>query len=303
MPTLKAFRTLQASCSLLLLASGAAYADGAFDILSSYYTLDAGLPLSLEIKEETLTGQSKITEFTFDGFDNEEIPARLEITTDPQFAGKRPVVILLHGITQSRAQWWRDDKGPYSFPAAHREELVANGYAVLAIDLRNHGARIQSHDFENPYAYLENGYLEATRKMISQSTLDVLRTIDTIKTFEGLDSDRIALVGFSLGAWTGYLSAAMDDRIDTAVIIGMPFLPAAEGQSTSFISQFEYVEGLRDRPMLLVAGTQDEFYTPEVVAALQDKMSPNTDVTWVESGHDFPRATAELTINHLQTAF
>lgn len=95
----------------------------------------------------------------------------------------------------------------------------------------------------------------------------------------------------------------MDERIDAAVIIGMPFLPAAKDQTTSFISQFEYIDGLEEKPMLLVAGTEDHFYTREVVDALQSKMSTNTDVTWVDSGHDFPRSTATLTVNHLLSAF
>ena len=303
MSTFRAFKNLTVATAMLLVTSVGAYAESSFDMLESYYTLDGQLPLSLEIAEELVTEKSKVVNFGFDGFDNEEITARLEMSTDPKFTGKRPVVILLHGITQSLEQWWREDQGPYSFPAAHREQLVKNGFAVLAIDLRNHGARMQPHDFQDPYAYLENGYYEAARKMISQSVMDVRRTIDAVAEFESLDINRVAVVGFSLGAWTGYLSAAMDERIDTAVTIGMPFLPAAKGQTTSFISQFEYVEGLNEKPMLLVAGTEDHFYTRETVDALQNKMSKNTDVTWLESGHDFPRSTATLTVRYLLTAF
>jgi dienelactone hydrolase len=303
MSTFKAFKALPIATSILLVTSVVAHAESSFDILESYYTLDTQLPLSLKTVEELTTATGMVADFSFDAFDNAEITARLEMSTDPQFTGKRPVVILLHGITQSLEQWWREDQGPYSFPAAHRAQLVENGFAVIAIDLRNHGARIEPHDFSNPYTYLENGYYEAARKMISQSVLDVRRTIDAVAEFEKLDSNRVAVVGFSLGAWTGYLSVAMDERIDAAVIIGMPFLPAAKDQTTSFISQFEYVEGLEEKPMLLVAGTEDHFYTREVVDALQSKMSTNTDVTWVDSGHDFPRSTATLTVNHLLSAF
>lgn len=300
------FRTLKiliSATSMLFATAVGAFAESSFDLLRSYYSLDAQLPLSLEIGEELVTAESRVSNFSFAGFDNEKITARLEISADPSFSDKLPVVILLHGITQSLEQWWRTDQGPYSFPAAHREQLVENGFAVIAIDLRNHGSRMQSHDFQDPYAYLENGYFEAARKMISQSVLDVRRTIDAVAEFEDLDSNRIAVVGFSLGAWTGYLSAAMDERVDAAVVIGMPFLPASEGQTTSFISQFEYVEGVGEKPMLLVAGREDHFYTPEAVDALQSKMSENTDVTWLESGHDFPRSTAELTVQHLLSAF
>ncbi len=303
MSTFRTLKILTTATSMLLATTVGGLAEASFDLLRSYYSLDAQLPLSLEIGEELVSAESQVSNFSFDGFDNEKITARLEVSTDPSFSGKRPVVILLHGITQSLEQWWRTDQGPYSFPAAHREQLVENGFAVIAIDLRNHGSRMQSHDFQNPYAYLEKSYFEAARKMISQSVMDVRRTIDTVAEFEKLDTDRVAVVGFSLGAWTGYLSAAIDERIDTAIAIGMPFLPASEGQTTSFVSQFEYVAGLGEKPMLLVAGTEDHFYTREAVDALQSAMSENTDVTWLESGHDFPRSTADLTVQHLLSAF
>jgi dienelactone hydrolase len=288
--------------SLVISVSGIprpAHADQAFDVLRSYYDVDSHLPLGLEITAERQDGRHHITEFAFAAFDNEPVRARLERPDPDRFSGPRPVAILLHGITQSLDQWWRTDDGAYSFPSAHRARLVDQGFAVLAIDLRNHGARMQPHDFKAPSDYLTKGYLEAARKMISQSALDVRRTIDTVGQFDGLDPNRISVVGFSLGAWTGYIAAAIDDRVSSAVLIGMPFLAPVEGNGTHFISQFEYIEGLDGRPVHFIAGTEDTFYTRDVVENLVGAIGSAATVSWLESGHDFPRSTADLTVAHL----
>ncbi|UYV36778.1 alpha/beta fold hydrolase [Rhodobacteraceae bacterium D3-12] len=303
MLNLNRFAPVLATTLMLFSVSQPAEADSTFEVLRSYYELDANLPLALEKQSDVLSDGKRVVDLTFKGFDNEMISGRMEYLTVEGGGGKRPVVILLHGITQSLDQWWRTDDGPYSFPAAHREALVKNGFAVLAIDLRNHGARLQSHDFANPYAYLEQSYFEAARKMISQSVLDVRRTIDVAQTFEEIDAERIAIAGFSLGAWTGFLAASVDERVDASVIIGMPFLLPAKGQSTHFISQFEYVVGLQGKPMLLIAGSKDHFYTKDVVDMLEQKLSPSGAVKWLESGHDFPRSTAALTLEFLNGAY
>lgn len=196
--------------------SGPAHADQAFDVLRSYYDVENHLPLDIEITADRQDGHHRITEFTFAAFDNEPVRARLERPDPDRYSGPRPVAILLHGITQSLDQWWRTDDGAYSFPSAHRALLVDQGFAVLAIDLRNHGARLQPHDFEAPSDYLTKGYLEAARKMISQSALDVRRTIDTVGQFDGLDPNQISVVGYSLGAWAGYIASSIDDRVSSA---------------------------------------------------------------------------------------
>lgn len=296
MPALKQLMTISALSLALTSAPYSLQAESSFDILRSYYATDVHLPLEIEITAEN----GSITEFFFSAFDNERVRARLERPDATLFPGRRPLVVLLHGITQSLDQWWRTDEGPYSFPSAHRETLVENGFAVLAIDLRNHGDRLQGADFEDPYAYLENAYFEAARKMISQSAIDVRRAVQTVGTFHSIDADRISLAGFSLGAWTGLIATAVEPRIDRAVFIGLPFLPPAEGETTHFISQTEYAPGLAGKPIHFVAGTTDHFHTREAVDAMMAALTKDASITWVESGHDFPRDTAALTLEFLK---
>lgn len=162
----RSLRPALAASILVFLASGV-QADPTFDVLRSYFATDA-LPLDVQLAGKRDMAGAVQQNLVFKAFDNELVRARFERPVD---AVNPPVVILLHGITQSLDQWWRTDEGPYSFPSAHRAALVDAGFAVFALDARNHGARISDTDFPNPMTYLENEYFEASRKMIAQTAL------------------------------------------------------------------------------------------------------------------------------------
>jgi pimeloyl-ACP methyl ester carboxylesterase len=282
----------------LIAVAPAAYAETKLDVLRSYYAVDPHLPLHVKISGEHETPTSRVIEYSFTGFDNEPIRAVLEI---PSLSGDAsvPVVVLLHGITQSADQWWRTDDGPYSFPASHRAALLESNVAVMAFDLRNHGARVQAHDFQNPYTYLEEGYLEAARKMIAQSAMDLTRGLDTLSEFEGVDADRVSIVGFSLGAWVGYIGAALNENVEKTLLIGMPFLDVSEGHTTSFTAQHLYAGAFNDRLVHFIGGTLDTFYDAEHIEGLVNEIGASARLTWVESGHDFPHSTATITAQFL----
>jgi len=284
----------------MIAAATASLGETKLDVLRSYYAIDEHLPLEIEVLSERDAPTSRIIDYSFTGFDNERIRARMEIPhTAPN--ENAPVVVLLHGITQSADQWWRTDDGPYSFPSAHRAAFLENNIAVMAFDLRNHGARVQPHDFQNPYTYLEKGYFEATRKMIAQSAMDLTRGIETLSEFDGIDTDRVSVVGFSLGAWVGYIGAAMNNDIEKTVLIGMPFLDVSSEQATSFTAQHLYADAFENRSIHFIGGTMDTFYENEQIERLVSQIGTSASLTWVESGHDFPHSTAEITSELLKS--
>jgi len=276
-----------------------ATADVTFDTLRSFYATEAHLPLDIEIKRDIVAKSVRRIEFTYATFDNQIVPARLEIPTG---VSNPPVIVLLHGITQSREQWWREDHGPYSFPSRHRVALLAAGYAVAAIDARVHGERISGTDFKDPSVYLSKAYFDAGRKIIAETAIDVRRAIDALETIEGIDTSRIGVAGFSLGAWVGYLAMAVDPRIDAGMIMAMPFLPLSDGQQASFTSQFVYAQGMGDRKLGIIAATEDRLYTREAVEGLADTMPHRPQVTWVESDHDLPDSTSEISVTFFKGA-
>lgn len=272
--------------------AGEARADHVFEMLRSYYATDA-LPLDVRETSREETDGILRRDLTFTAFDNEPVAARLEIPLDRE---NPPVILLLHGMTQSLAQWWREDTGPYSFPSRHRQAFLAAGYAVFAIDARNHGDRLGPTDFADPYTYLEKGYLEAAKKMISQSVIDARRAIDVLETLQGIDSSRIGLSGFSLGGYIGFLTTAVDSRVEASMIMAMPFTPVARGETQNYLSQFAYLEGLKDRKIGMIAATEDHFYRREPVDALVAAIPSKVDMTWIESGHDLPDSTKDIAV-------
>jgi pimeloyl-ACP methyl ester carboxylesterase len=177
------------------------------------------------------------------------------------------------------------------------------GFAVLGIDLRNHGRRKQEYDFSDPYDYLNLGAFEAARKMISQSVLDVRRSIDYVQSRDDLSSETVSVVGFSLGAQVAYISSAIDPRIDNAVILAMPFLHPTPGLKTAFTAHEHYLPGLQDTNLLFVGATEDTFYSIAQLEALVGRVpADNAQLEIIESTHDLPHSSAELTLGFLNKA-
>ena len=293
------FRNILASsvvgASLLVAPQG--QAETPFDYLRSYFATDPHLPQTVAIVEDIQNDTRRRVEFTYTTFDNQVVPARLEV---PLSVEKPPVIILMHGLTQSRNQWWREDDGPYSFPSRHREALVQAGFAVLAIDARAHGDRMTATDFENPATYLENWYIDAVRKLVAETAIDARGAIDAVEEIGAVDVDRIGLAGFSLGAFSGYLASAVDPRIDASLMMALPLVPVSEGQNASFTSPFAYAPGFEGKALGLIAATEDSLYTREAVETLVAGLPIVPQVYWIESGHDLPADTAEISVTFFE---
>lgn len=277
-----------------------AKAETIFEYLRSYYTIDAHLPQNVDVQEETTTEFARRIEFTYSTFDNQLVPARLEIPKGTQMP---PVIILLHGLTQSREQWWRTDDGPYSFPSHHRDALVQAGFAVLAIDARSHGERKSDTDFDDLLVYLSNGYVDAVRKLIAETAIDVRGAIDALNQVGGVNVDQVGLVGYSFGAFAGYLASAVDPRIDASLLMAMPILPVTEGQGASFTSPLAYAPGFEGKTLGFIAATEDTIYTRESFDALVAELPAEPQVNWIEGGHDLPEDTAAISVAFFQKAF
>lgn len=298
------FKPLLRCASLCLLVASvvpiSARAGSGFEILRSLYESDPHLPLEMTVSADQNAENVRRVEFTFAAYDNQIVPARLDI---PVNFDNPPVIVALHGLTQSRAQWWRKDEGPYSFPSRHRSALIDAGFAVLAIDARAHGDRLADTDFQDQSVILQNGYNNLGRHLVSETVLDVRRALDALEQIKGVDHDRIGLTGFSLGAFIGNIAVAVDPRIDAGFIMALPFLPVSEGQSASFTSPFQYVEGLSGKDLTYLAATQDFLYTREIVDAYVQTFAGAPDVIWVESDHDFPSDTAGLSVAFFESVF
>lgn len=115
----------------------------------------------------------------------------------PLLNGTRfPTVIMLHGFTGHKAE------GKFLF-ARTAALLEAEGFCVLRFDFAHSGESDGSFEFMTPSGEVED-------------------TVDIIKFAQGLpyvESDKIALLGYSLGAYIASIAAArLNDQVKTLVL-------------------------------------------------------------------------------------
>jgi alpha/beta superfamily hydrolase len=106
---------------------------------------------------------------------------------------------------------------------------------------------------------------------------DVAGALDWLLNQPGVDPERVALVGYSFGAWVGLSHAQRDQRITATAAVGLVAWhdePSLSGSGTlsglgrfdlDFLSSF-------GRPKLFVTGEYDAFASPEAIQSLVDRL-------------------------------
>jgi dienelactone hydrolase len=182
--------------------------------------------LDLQIEYEHIHATYRELRFTFLAEANARVPAHLLIPT----AGRAPypVVIALQGhtsgmhISLGRAHSPADEADL----AADRDyaiQAVRRGYAALAIEQRAFGERQDArpaefrHVVDRPCHHATLTALLLGRTLLGERVWDVMRAIDALAAFPGLDLTRIVTVGDSTGGTIAYFSACLDERISAAI--------------------------------------------------------------------------------------
>ena len=160
--------------------------------------------------------------------------------------GKLPVVIWLHGYSyqygwsiqspwQSTGNEWRVDQRP-SIPS-----LVKRGYAVLTFDQIGFGTRLpEARDFYQRYPKWS---------LMGKMVADTRAAIDACSDLRMIDSSRISLLGYSLGAKVGLLTMALDSRVTAlAAVAGFESLRRATAdRGVEGIRHYSHIHGLMPR--------------------------------------------------------
>lgn len=160
--------------------------------------------------------------------------------------GKWPVVIWLHGYSYqygwsigspwtSAGSDFRLDQRP-SFPA-----LVKRGFAVLAFDQIGFGTRVRdAREFYRRYPHWS---------LMGRMVADTRAAIDAVSALDMVDGSRISLMGYSLGAKVGLLTAALDDRVRAlAAVAGFdPLRVATADRGVEGIRHYSHLHGLMPR--------------------------------------------------------
>lgn len=221
--------------------------------------------------------------FELDAGGNEHVPAILQL---PASGARVPGVLLLHGFS-SRKEQMAESIG---------RALLRRGVASLAIDLPLHGAReagIESLSLQNPVALIQNWRL-ALREAHS--------AIDYMADQPAIDPRRLAIAGYSLGAYLAVMAAATNKRLRAVALAAGGDLPRDTpfaGIVRTIADPQRAVRALAGRPLLMVNGRADRTIRPEQARALFEAADEPKEIRWYDGGHWPPPPAIDTVANWL----
>ncbi len=124
---------------------------------------------------------------------------------------------------------------------------------------------------------------------------DIQEAIDAVASSYSVDTDRIVVVGFSMGGWGSYLTyhTRPDRFLGLAAFSGIPFIPGMDdSESVPDFRRDEFLGHLGGAQVFVSHGRQDNVGTIEVIDAFVEKLrSKGANVVYVvddERGHSRP---------------
>ncbi|GAB3018275.1 alpha/beta hydrolase family protein [Bowmanella dokdonensis] len=215
-------------------------------------------PSELQMQLQPLTDTA--WEFTYRSFDDALVNGQIHYPRPPaELNGPVPLLIGLHAMGRSQIRWWQDSfKDNPTVTQSHRISRMAldSGYAVIAIDAREHGKR------KNPDRLLPDimwdmhlwGDKENYEQMIHNTVRDHRVLLDWLEQQPALDASQFHVAGYSMGGQGALLLAALDARINRVLSI----VPPHTDSKLALVSPLTWLDGLSDNEVLLVTANDDE---------------------------------------------
>ena len=252
--------------------------------VSKYYEYDQELPLLDSVQLVADTTDCRLFYLTYRSVHDVKVTGLLTLPKK----GERPLptIILLHGL---------GDRKTVDYIEAGNQYLLNAGFAVLRLDISNHGDRFKyDYDFD-----LTGGYQYWTRDMITQTVFDLRRAVDFIYSREELDHDRIGFFGISLGGIIGTIFCSVEERIEVPVIalaggnlnlmFGKDALSGDVKDYLSIIDPVNYVAKISPRPLLMINAENDDVVPPITSKLLYKAAKKPKEIIWYPSKHrDLP---------------
>ena len=249
-----------------------------------YYEYDHDLPLLDSVRPLADSTDHSLFYITYQSVHDEKVTALLSL---PKKAEQPlPCIILMHGL---------GDRKTVDYIEAGNQYLLDAGYAVLRLDISNHGDRLKyDYDFD-----LTDGYRYWTRDLITQTVFDLRRAVDFIQTREELDHQRIGYYGISLGGIIGTIFCSVEERIEVPVIVlaggnlNLMFGKEAFSGDTknylSIIDPINYVAQISPRPLLMINAENDDVVPPITSKLLYKAAKKPKEIIWYPAKHhDIP---------------
>ncbi len=186
---------------------------------------------------------------------------------------RAPAALLLHGYS-SRKERMADTIGV---------ALRAQGIASLAIDLPLHGERAGEMDAQatrNPLALAQRWRAAVAECGAALAWLA-----------ERADGERLALVGYSMGAFLACEVAARERSVKVMALAAGGDLPTQTPFAMLVRTVADPVRAVRrfaGRPLLMVHGRHDTTVRPEQAERLFAAASEPKELRWYDAGHYLP---------------
>lgn len=277
-----------------------------FWALAQFLDYNKGQPLDgRTVFKEEMEGYTR-EKIVFSGPHKERVPGYLAIPTTG--AGPFPAILTLHGLGGTKETWWQDSTE--CSDSLVTKGLLANGFAVLALDAQYHGERLQGNDYDPPWSILTSRQSAKFTWMFVESVVEYRLAIDYLATRPEIDTARIGSFGYSFGAQMAYPLTAVDSRIKVLVAgVGPPFgltvvrnvvdkemtVDRYRGYAASLNVRADptllqnYAHAIGSRPFLMLMGTQDEWYTADEAQQVFALVpSPTKELVFYDSGHILP---------------
>jgi len=256
----------------------------AFKARLPFFDYDKSIPLEGRLVQEWKTAGRLKQKFVFRGAQGFLVPGYLEFPSTNQQPWR--LVLLLHGWSGGKDDWYHDDN--YINGGLMRKALLGAGYAVLALDAATHGERSHEIDYQHvnplddPKAPVRRSYFTFAEVSI-QTVKDYRRALDFVFERGLVDTNRVGLLGYSMGGMDAFYLLAVEPRIKMAVAVVPPLLSIGYGPA----APVDYSWGIGNRPFLMLAGRQDSLGVAARVAASYHQYleGPNTKLIWYDRGH------------------
>ena len=247
-----------------------------------------------EIKAATVKEEAKqdadhfLQRLALTSASGETVPA---LFRRPKTDGIYPCVLLLHGLGSKKED----------MSSMFGRALADKGIASLALDAPDHGERKPAG--AQPPAQNPMRFLQVMRGGIT----DYRIAVDYLKTRKDVDSARIGLLGYSMGAMMGSILSGVDDRVKATVLcvggdVVRSFadrIPPAFREQAETVAPSNFVGHISPRPVLMINGKQDQLVNEVAAKALHDAAKDPKEIIWADAGHMLPPAIAAKGIDWL----
>jgi dienelactone hydrolase len=170
------------------------------------------LPLDVEVVSEESTGKYLRRKIRYTPEMGDRVPAWLLIPNGVLAGGKAPAMLCLHQTVSIGKDEPAGLGGSANLHYAH--ELAERGYVCLVPDYPSFG--------EYPYDFAKQGAHYASGSM--KAIWNNIRGVDLLVDMPQVDSDRIGVIGHSLGGHNSLFTAVFDQRLK-AVVTSCGFTP------------------------------------------------------------------------------